>query len=114
MLFSKETYVERRQRLCESVSNGLIVLFGNNESPMNYPANAYKYRQDSTFLYFFGEHRSGLAALLDAESGEVWLAGDEIDIDDIVWYGSVHSVKAMAEETGAKGCIDMATFEERV
>ena len=114
MLFSKETYVERRQRLCESVSNGLIVLFGNNESPMNYPANAYKYRQDSTFLYFFGEHRSGLAALLDAESGEVWLAGDEIDIDDIVWYGSVHSVKAMAEETGAKACIDMATFEERV
>ncbi|MBR1446695.1 MAG: aminopeptidase P N-terminal domain-containing protein, partial [Alloprevotella sp.] len=59
MLFKKETYVERRRRLREIVGDGLIILFGNNDAPMNYPANAYKFRQDSSFLYFFGQHRDG-------------------------------------------------------
>ena len=102
MLFSKETYVERRRRLCEEVGGGLILLPGNNDSPVNYPANAYKFRQDSTFLYFFGQTRDGLAGVIDADTGRATLVGDEIDIDDIVWYGSVHSVAAMAEECGAE------------
>lgn len=103
MLFPKNTYVARRNKLRELVGNGLILLFGNNDSPNNYPANAYKFRQDSTFLYFFGQRREGLVGAIDTESGEEWLLGDEIDIDDIVWYGSVHSVKAMAEESGLTG-----------
>ena len=39
MLFSKETYVERRRKLRELVGSGLILLFGNNDSPNNYPSN---------------------------------------------------------------------------
>ena len=100
MLFSKETYVERRCKLRELVKSGLILIFGNNDSPANYPANTYKFRQDSSFLYFFGQKRDGLVGVIDADSGKEVLIGDEIDIDDIVWYGSVHSVAAMAEETG--------------
>ena len=57
MLFSKETYVERRRRLREMVGSGLILIFGNNDAPMNCPANTYKFRQDSSFLYFFAQHR---------------------------------------------------------
>lgn len=114
MLFSKNTYVTRRCKLRELVESGLIILFGNNDSPNNYPANAYKFRQDSTFLYFFGEHRDGLVGVIDADNGEEWLLGDEIDIDDIVWYGSVHSVKAMAEETGAKGSLPLSALTEMV
>ena len=89
MLFSQQTYVQRREELRRLVGTGLILLPGNNDSPMNYPANAYKFRQDSTFLYFTGQHRDGLALVMDADTGREVLIGDEIDIDDIVWYGSV-------------------------
>ena len=105
MLFKKKTYVERRRRLREIVGDGLIILFGNNDAPMNYPANAYKFRQDSSFLYFFGQHRDGLVGIVDADTGRETLYGNEIDIEDIVWYGSVTSVKEMAEECGCNdGC----------
>lgn len=100
MLFSQQTYIERRKQLRADVATGVIILLGNNDSAMNYPANAYKFRQDSSFLYFTGQHRDGLALVIDCESGQEVFVGDEIDIDDIVWYGSVTSVAEMAEETG--------------
>lgn len=114
MLFSKATYTARRKALCELVGDGLILLPGNNDSPVNYPANAYKFRQDSTFLYFFGQKRDALCGVIDARSGEATLCGDEIDIDDIVWYGSVHSVAAMAEECGCVGAKPFSAVEEMV
>ena len=114
MLFSKNTYVERRARLCQLVGHGLIVLMGNNESPMNYPSNTYKFRQDSSFLYFFGQHRDGLVGVIDADSGAETLLGDEIDIDDIVWYGEVTSVVQMAEECGVAHTAPMAALTEMV
>ena len=97
MLFSKSTYVERRNELKKLVGSGLIVLFGNNDSPANYPSNTYKFRQDSSFLYYFGLHRNGLVGVIDVDNDREYLVGDEIDIEDIVWYGSVTSV---AEMTG--------------
>lgn len=100
MLFSKNTYVERRNELKKLVGSGLIVLFGNNDSPANYPSNTYKFRQDSSFLYYFGLHRNGLVGVIDVDNDREYLVGDEIDIDDIVWYGSVTSVSEMAEMTG--------------
>lgn len=114
MLFSKNTYVERRARLRQLVGTGLIVLMGNNESPMNYPSNTYKFRQDSSFLYFFGQHRDGLVGVIDADSGAETLLGDEIDIDDIVWYGEVTSVVQMAEECGVAHTAPMAALTEMV
>ena len=114
MLFSKNTYVERRTRLRQLVGHGLIVLMGNNESPMNYPSNTYKFRQDSSFLYFFGQHRDGLVGVIDADSGAETLLGDEIDIDDIVWYGEVTSVVQMAEECGVAHTAPMAALTEMV
>lgn len=100
MLFSKSTYVERRNELKKLVGSGLIVLFGNNDSPANYPSNTYKFRQDSSFLYYFGLHRNGLVGVIDVDNDREYLVEDEIDIEDIVWYGSVTSVAEMAEMTG--------------
>lgn len=100
MLFPKNTYVERRSQLRTLVGNGLIVLFGNNESPFNYPANTYKFRQDSTFLYFCGQHRDGLALTIDCETGVETLIGNDIDINDIIWTGPVPSMHDMAAESG--------------
>ena len=114
MLFSKGTYVERRRKLRNLVGNGLIVLFGNNDSPNNYPSNVYKFRQDSAFLYFFGQHRDGLVGIIDADSGNEVLIGNDIDIDDIVWYGSVTSVAQMAEECGVDASAPMSKLAEIV
>ena len=101
MLFSKQTYIARRAILRQRIEHGLVLIFGNNESPMNYPSNSYKFRQDSTFLYYFGLQRDGLVGVIDADSGDEWLIGDDIDIEDIVWFGSVDSVADMAAQTGA-------------
>lgn len=114
MLFSKDTYVERRRRLREMVGSGLILIFGNNDAPMNCPANTYKFRQDSSFLYFFAQHRDRLVGVIDADSGKEWLIGDEIDIDDIVWFGSVKSVGELAAEAGVEYHAPMAHLAELV
>ena len=100
-MFAKETYIERRKVLREEVGKGLIVLFGNNESPCNYPANAYTpFRQDSSFLYYFGLQEAGLVGIIDADSGKEWLLGDDVDVEDIVWYGSVPVISELAESVG--------------
>ena len=84
MLFSTATYSERRSRLRQLVGSGVIVLLGNNDSPCNFPNNPYKFRQDSSFLYFTGQHRDGLALVIDCESGAETLVGNDIDIDDVI------------------------------
>ena len=111
MLFPKETYVNRRELLRRKVGNGLILIFGNNDAPSNYPANAYKFRQDSSFLYYFGQHRDGLVGVIDADSGEEWLIGNDIDLDDIIWFGSVDSVADMAEQSGVGKSAPMSRLE---
>ena len=100
-MFSKDTYIRRRAELKKLVGQGLVLLFGNNEAPANYPANAYApMRQDSSFLYFFGQHRDGLVGVVDIDNDEEWLLGDDIDIEDIVWMGFVPSVSDLAAEVG--------------
>ena len=100
-MFDKATYIRRRNELKKLVGNGLIILFGNNEAPANYPANAYApMRQDSSFLYFFGQHREGLVGVIDVDNNTETLFGDDIDIEDIVWYGSVDAVSELAAQTG--------------
>ena len=99
-MFTKNTYIERRRRLKQAMGSGLLLFFGNNESPANYPANGYKYRQDSCFLYYFGLQREGLAAVIDIDNNEEILFGDDIDIEDIIWTGFVPSVKELGESVG--------------
>lgn len=99
-MFSKEIYSLRRRELAAKVGKGIIILFGNNGAPCNYPANTYRYRQDSSFLYYFGQRREGLVGVLDIDNDKEYLFGDDIDIEDIVWTGFVPSVRELAEEVG--------------
>lgn len=70
-MFSKETYINRRARLKQLMKGGLVILFGNNESPANFPNNGYyPFRQDSTFLYYYGLQRDGLVGVIDLDEGE--------------------------------------------
>ena len=114
MIFPKSTYIERRRTLRSKVGSGLIVIFGHNEASANYPANAYKFRQDSSFLYFFGQQRDGLVGVIDADSGCEWLIGDDIDIEDIIWTGFVPSVHDLAAEVGVEQSAPMADLKKLV
>ena len=114
-MFSKDTYIRRRQELKKLVGKGVIILFGNNESPANYPANSYApMRQDSSFLYYFGQHRDGLVGVIDIDNDEEWLFGDDIDVEDIVWMGYTPSVADLAAEVGISKTAPMKDLAEMI
>ena len=114
-MFSKDTYIRRRQELKKLVGKGVIILFGNNESPANYPANSYApMRQDSSFLYYFGQHRDGLVGVIDIDNDEEWLFGDDIDVEDIVWMGYTPSVADLAAEVGISKTAPMKNLAEMI
>ena len=111
-MFSKDTYIKRRKELKELVGSGVIIIFGNNESPCNFPNNGYApFRQDSSFLYYFGQNRDGLVGVIDVDNDIETLIGDDIDIEDIVWYGSVDSVHDMAEQVGIQNTAPMKSLK---
>lgn len=99
-MFSAPTYVSRRRDLANAVDGGLIVLLGNDETPMNYDGNPYPFRQDSTFLYYAGLDQPGLALTIDAETGECTLYGEDAGLDEVVWTGPKASVADRAEVSG--------------
>ena len=100
-MFSRDTYLRRRAELKAMVGSGIILLPGNNEAPANYPANAYSpFRQDSTFLYYTGLDNSGLTLVIDVDNDSETLYGDDIDVEDIVWFGEVESISSMAGRCG--------------
>ena len=112
-MFSKQTYQSRRNELKRLVGSGVIILFGNNESPCNYPSNAYSpFRQDSSFLYYFGLAQPGLVGVIDVDNDSELLFGDDIDIEDIVWYGSVDSVSQMAASVGVAQTAPMSALSQ--
>jgi Xaa-Pro aminopeptidase len=99
-VFAAETYLARRQELQRRLGSGLVLFLGNGESPMNYADNTYPFRQDSTFLYYFGLDQPDLAAVMDLEADRDVVFGDELTIDDIVWQGDLPTIAARAERAG--------------
>ena len=102
-MFSKETYHRRRLELAGRFDGGLLLFLGNSESPMNYADNCYPFRQDSSFLYYFGLDQPDLAAVIDVDEGEAVIFGDELTIDHIVWMGDLPTI---AERAGMVGVTD--------
>jgi len=99
-MFNAQTYISRRNELKKKMKNGIILFLGNNESPMNYTDNTYRYRQDSTFLYYFGLDRSELAAIIDIDENKEIIFGDDFSIDMIVWMGPQPTIKKQASKCG--------------
>ncbi len=100
-MFPANTYQHRRTKLRHEIASGVVLILGNNEVGMNYPANTYRFRQDSNFLYFFGiDHQAGLAAILDCDAGEDLIFGDELTMEDIVWEGAKPSLASRAAAIG--------------
>jgi len=99
-MFSAGTYADRRASLAATVGSGVLVFLGNGESPMNYTDNAYPFRQDSTWLYYFGIDRAGLAALVDIDERRAVVFGNDLTLDDIVWTGPQPIVAELAARAG--------------
>ena len=110
-MFKSEVYIRRREELHKKIKSGLGLFIGNIESPMNYPANAYHFRQDSDFLYYFGIDLPGLAAIIDFDSGKDKLFGNDFDMDDIIWMGPQPTISELALKCGINETGSLSSLE---
>jgi Xaa-Pro aminopeptidase len=99
-MFASSLYRQRRNQLGTLMAKGIILLPGNQQSSMSYRDNHYPFRQDSTFLYYFGLNRPELVGLIDLDKGDELLFGDDISIEDLVWTGPVETLAAEASQVG--------------
>ena len=110
-MIGKDTFARRRAKLKKDVGSGLLLFLGNQEVGMNYADNTYRFRQDSSFLYFFGLDDPGLAAVIDIDNDREMVFGRELTIDDIVWTGTVPSLKERCEQLGIADTRPMETLK---
>ncbi len=99
-MFAKETYVQRRAALKKAVGSGVLLFLGNDEQGLNYEDNTFRYRQDSSFLYYFGLNFAGLNAVIDIDEDREIIFGDELSIDYIVWMGTQPTLHEKAAAVG--------------
>jgi len=111
-MFEAKIYSERRHKLRKSLSSGVALFLGNQDAPMNYPANTYHFRQDSSFLYFFGLTGSGLAAIIDIDEGKDILFGNNVTLDGIIWMGPQPTMQEKGELAGIENTFPMDKLEE--
>ena len=113
-LFPPATFRDRRRRLSTDVGSGLILFLGNDEVGMNYTANVYPFRQDSSFLYFWDVDQPGLAALIDVDSGQETLFGDDVSLADVVWSGPQSSIADRAAQGAVAATAPAAALAEHL
>ncbi len=113
-MFEKNTYVNRRKALKNKSLSGVGLILGNVESSMNYRDNTFHFRQDSSFLYFFGLDFPGLAGVIDFDSGEDYIFGDDVDIEDIIWMGPQVLLKENAKKAGIENTAPFSKLFEFV
>ena len=111
-MFDKEIYIRRREKLKAEFSNGKLLFLGNDECGINYADNTYFYRQDSSFLYYFGVSKPNLIALIDIDEDREYIFGDNPTIDSIVWTGSQPDIKDIAERSGVKYTGSLSEFHK--
>ena len=113
-MFDISVYKNRRSALRKKMGNGIILLLGNNEAPANYPDNTYHFRQDSTFLYFFGHSLPGLAGIMDIDAGRDYFFGDDVTMDDIIWMGPQPSMKELGAQVGVHRSLPLKQLDKMV
>lgn len=113
-LFSAETYKNRRNNLKKAIGKGQILFLGNNEAPMNYTDNTFRFRQDSSFLYYFGINLPGLAALIDIDNDQEIVFGHEFSMDDIIWIGPHESLASLAFKVGVEKTISPSEIDNYI
>ena len=111
-MFKPEIYSERRKKLHSIMNSGIGLFVGNVDASMNYPANPYHFRQDSDFLYYFGLDLQGLTGVMDFDSGDDRIFGNDFDLDDIIWMGPQPSVRELALKCRITKTAPLSKLEE--
>ncbi|MFA6751615.1 MAG: aminopeptidase P family protein [Fermentimonas sp.] len=111
-MFNKEVYIKRRESLKSKFNSGKLLFLGNDECGINYADNTYFYRQDSSFLYYFGISQPNLVSIIDIDEDKEYIYGDDPTIDSIVWTGSQPSIKDIAESVGVKYSGSLSEFQK--
>ena len=117
-MFAKEVYVRRRKVLLDKMraagADGIILFVGNAEAPAQYKDNCYKWRQDSTWLYYMGLDDPMYAAVLDIDSGEETIYADDVEIGDIIWMGPQPTIASKAALVGVEKSAPYANVDKAV
>lgn len=113
-MFKKEIYIKRREQLRKSLKGGIVLLPGNRESSRNYPDNWDRFRQDSTFLYYFGLNVPDLVGVIDLDASTECLYGNDYTIDDIIWMGDQPSTRELAESVGINSTYSLRELHSKV
>ena len=113
-MFKKETYIQRRAELKSRVKSGLLLFLGNDEVGMNYADNGYTFRQDSTFLYYFGSDYAGLSAIIDIDNDKEIIFENDLTIDDIVWMGTQPTASEKAALVGINQTMPVAELKNYI
>ena len=117
-MFNSEVYVNRRRGLLEQMASrgahGVAVFLGNVDAATNYRGNDYKFRQDSNFLYYWGIDEPWFAAVLDLDTAQECLYGNDVDIDDIIWMGPQPTVASKGAAIGCAATAPLADFYKAV
>ena len=101
-MFAAEIYRQRRRRLALDIGTGVVLFLGNTQSPINFLDNVYPFRQDSSFLYFWGLKNSGLTAVIDIDASSETIFGDDMTLEESVWGGPQPSLVSLCEKAGIK------------
>ena len=105
-MLNKEIYVNRRKKLKENFKDGLILIMGNNFSPLDCQDNTYPFIQDATFKYYFGIDHNGLIGIIDIDKNEEIIFGNDYTMSDIIWMGKQKFLKELALEVGIEKFIE--------
>lgn len=111
-MFNKEVYTNRRKKLRDSLEGGIALFLGNQESAMNYADNGYHFRQDSNFSYFFGIEIANMAGIVDLDTDQDILFGDDVSVDDIIWMGPQPTMKELGAKAGIANTASMSKLPE--
>lgn len=113
-MFNKEIYQRRRDALRSKFKSGLILFPGNTEVPMNYRANTYRFRPDSSFLYFFGLDQPDLFGIIDIDNNTDYLFGNDIDMEDIIWMGNLPTIAERAASVAISRSFPLKQISEHL
>ncbi len=111
-MFKAQTYLNRRHNLRMRIDSGIALFMGNDESPMNYTDNTYHFRQDSSFLYYFGLNTAGLTGIVDVDEGKDYIFGNDLTVEDFVWMGYQPSLKEQAQKVGIENTWSIPDLEK--
>jgi len=113
-MFKTETYVKRREILKSQINSGIAIFIGNDESPMNYADNTYHFRQDSSFLYYFGLNTAGLTGIIDFDEGKDYIFGNDLTVEDFVWMGYLPTIKEQSKKVGVQNTGTIADLDKLI